>query len=548
MNERIFLPEMSYLKTHKSWTIISLLLFILSVILVVAIAVFVQNESILIFSFFYIVVVMILALSCTPLLYISKSGNICYVYSKTNRLYVVDLIMLNTVTADGEKRYQFKKGFGILKGADVRKFSPEQSNKMMAAISQAIYERENNLVQNWIEPLVNRRPLIQRIIFPLMPSVTELKDITLIKENKRYYNIAYTNTSTDNKETYKIFKIYPNFNPFNKTEIVNKPLPAAKYPIIAAIICMIMPFALTITSVILLFASPGNPVTYDLGIITYDIPENHRAVDERIYYDSFNNNYYGINGITPLGNKEPQEYFDMVVRGYQEAYGEVSADQKLEQWMGSDGNIKSQGSISTLVDGNSYNVEFFFVENKNIVISVLSHGGKGYEKNIDRLLYSITFPILDNDFLVGKTFETADEEAKLMLEDNGLFTIMGVFSVEGEYEAFVGEEAIKKLSSYTELGVTQDEINANITRYLDGYVLGMATSDILSEFTFDDDGNISGINPELKRYIITEDAFCVLIMTSDEIENIYCGYIIPEINGMELLNLKTLSQTVWYAE
>ncbi len=237
MQTKIFLPKVSNLNVHKKSMFLTFTILILDIILVAGVAITYRDYHLLIFSIFYMLVVMIASLSCLPLKQISHSTNFAYAQSSTGKYYIVDLMSLNEMLVDGQKKYEFKKGFGIYRSANIERLLPHEKEALYTGIDQAIQDVENKVVTNTKVMRNPQSPLIS-LIQPRLPFVSEMREMRLIKEDIRSYHVTYK--GLHGLKNQRIYKIYPEFNPFQLDETSVRVLKPLKYPLILCVVLTLL--------------------------------------------------------------------------------------------------------------------------------------------------------------------------------------------------------------------------------------------------------------------------------------------------------------------
>ena len=155
--------------------------------------------------------------------------------------------------------------------------------------------------------------------------------------------------------------------------------------------------------------------------------------------------------------------------------------------------------------------------------------------------------IATEDVTKGGMFVDQNTDSLLDLSTEGQFiTYFDKNDKEGEYvqgtcEIYRGKEAVEKAAALTEYGLTKEELNDRIDRALSGYSLN---------------GTMPGSTSD--TYHVCEDDFYAMVFdvsshhgedgSAEQIENnnvLYIGFYIEELDTLDMVNCKSLSQYLW---
>lgn len=215
-------------------------------------------------------------------------------------------------------------------------------------------------------------------------------------------------------------------------------------------------------------------------------------------------------------------------------------------------------------------IRAIFLPSADIFIQLVtfSENGDVIQDMMNHLTNSLTFQIETHltveDRVSGNSFQSSNDGSLMVLETDGTYRYYQSSEdltdnyYQGTYEVFYGDEAMAEMSNLTQYGLDIFELLAYVEQQEEhGYVVGLSMDNSHLAFSFDDDGNIIGINPDLPRETVKRTDFCTLITYPEIIVtggqtieansklNPYIGYYLESKNGMELTNCNNLSVALW---
>ena len=254
---------------------------------------------------------------------------------------------------------------------------------------------------------------------------------------------------------------------------------------------------------------------------------------------------YQLQGISPLGDYAPQDFFDSLIEFYENQYSIVSADTALSTYSSPDNVECYLGNIKMLMDNNFFDIDVLIAPQKNTVVTFVANCFKDEQDKVDirKVSTTATFQIGDMDYVTGNAF-IANDGSELCLQSDSTFANYRYADgydgerLVGTYEVYYGQSAIDHVAEMTEYGLTADELNTVLLAAQNGYVLNSSRSmALLTESDSSDDS-----------YHICLDTFYALILhneqyidasnESSEVETttLFIGYYIPELQMLDMTN------------
>lgn len=541
MNEKIYFSEPTFLKKHITMILSTLALATLSIVVVAIYTAFTLDARALDSILIFIGAIALAILSCLPLKAVTNSKNLCYTKTSSGRFYCINLKKLNNIL-----EYNFQP---IMTSTSDATLTSGQVDTMLAKIAQAISDYENGSA-----PISSQE---------YAGYLIEFINYELVKDDERCYEISYEDKD-GKKSRHFIYKIYKDFNPFDKPvdEMEYKPLKPYKYPIIIVAVCIVaMLIALNIDDVpttndditndtnSLDDQSPvKNLSSFDMNILSYSVDESHTGYAEHLFYDESTGDYYGITSITSLGNTLPEDYFAMMKSEFQMYYTDVASDEIVE-WVSASGEQGYSTTIIVLLESTILNTRVIIVPEVNSVITIGSQSTFGTTMNLDQLAQSITFPVIDENFVIGSSFFSDKLNATYSFSaDSNVVEYLSHITDEtfsGTYEIFLGDSALDTVAEFEGLNLSKSDLEFLVTYDIDGYIVNAGDMSIEDQFIFDSEGNILGYNPNLVRYVITKDWYYAMVLTFGDTQMLHFGYIVPQINGFEVIEPFSMVQSSW---
>lgn len=250
---------------------------------------------------------------------------------------------------------------------------------------------------------------------------------------------------------------------------------------------------------------------------------------------------YQLQGISPLGSYSPQDFFDGLVKIYQNQYTIISADTALSAYTSPDNVECYLGNIKMAMDNDFFDIDVLIAPQKNTVVSFSATCPIDDQDKVDIRTVSTTttFQIGDRDYVTGNAF-TANDGSELCLRSDGTFANYHYADdydgerLVGTYEVYYGQSAIDHVAGMTEYGLTADELNSVLLSAQNGFVLSSGRSTA--------SGSSNG------SFHICLDTFYALILYNEQYidasnessevgtTSLFIGYYIPELQMLDMTN------------
>lgn len=160
------------------------------------------------------------------------------------------------------------------------------------------------------------------------------------------------------------------------------------------------------------------------------------------------------------------------------------------------------------------------------------------------------------DIVSGNCFICSDNSEIQMQEDGSFMYYRTKDDYDGDYykgtyEVYRGQEAVDKIISMKEYGLTEDEIERIIDANKKGYHLGDVSGGNSLSYMLDGDSA-----SDVQTYDVSKDVFYCIILhnqtlymggKNEEInhDSVYIGYYIEELKTMDLLNIVAVHPARW---
>jgi len=298
--------------------------------------------------------------------------------------------------------------------------------------------------------------------------------------------------------------------------------------------------------------------TYDH--ITFRIGNDWKEWENRegVYVHADGSSKYMILGTSELGAKfDAEEFYSELVRMYSAEKNMIDQDtgEAMKPYVTADGVEGYIGRISMNKKSDEKNEDHFDVDvlvlpTKNYVVTLAAQcdAKASLPLDIREITNTVKIDIAAEQVATGSTFYDKNTDTLLDLTDSDRFLLYlfpekeeGMY-VDGTYEVYRGEEAIKQVSSMKEYGLTQEELEEKIKDEYDGYILNGSKE--FAEKTTDD-------------YFVCKDDFYAIVFdiekyhdeNGNEMDNkqetLYIGYYVEELDTLDMMNCKTLSFYSW---
>lgn len=169
--------------------------------------------------------------------------------------------------------------------------------------------------------------------------------------------------------------------------------------------------------------------------------------------------------------------------------------------------------------------------------------------------------VVNENIVIGNRFVMLNDDSEIQMDEDGSFIYYRTKEeydgdyYKGTYEAYHGQEALDKVVSLEQYGITEEEIDRVIDSTIEsGYRLGDVSGQnsmfyMLENYTGEKYSNV-------ETYDVDKDVFYCIILHNDilymdgkeeEIEHdtVYIGYYIEEEGMIDLLNIGTANSAVW---
>ncbi len=303
-------------------------------------------------------------------------------------------------------------------------------------------------------------------------------------------------------------------------------------------------------------SSSSDTTLCTVGNISFEVKSDWEHIDIDGFEGSFKEDggkaVYQLQGASQLGSFEPQSFFDYLVDYYAESHEVTYSDDTLSNHTAPDGTDCLVGRIELKKDKVIFYIDVLIAEDKNTVLTFSSQCSEINKPATDirDVTESACFNIGTEDMLSGRRFTTSNDTA-MYLEDDGTFRYCESASdpdnayYSGTYEVYRGQDAIDKLASMTDYGLTEEELETTLDANMNGYSIGGSKP----YDYFDENSSDEG-------YHICKDTFYALVMDTDMLfENgeessadasvLYFGYYVEELGIFDLLNANSVSYSQW---
>ena len=169
--------------------------------------------------------------------------------------------------------------------------------------------------------------------------------------------------------------------------------------------------------------------------------------------------------------------------------------------------------------------------------------------------------VVNENIVIGNRFVVLNDDSEIQMDEDGSFIYYRTKEeydgdyYKGTYEAYHGQEALDKVVSLEQYGITEEEIDRVIDSTIEsGYRLGDVSGQNSMFYMLENYTGEKYSNAE--TYDVDKDVFYCIILHNDilymdgkeeEIEHdtVYIGYYIEEVGMIDLLNIGTANSAVW---
>lgn len=266
---------------------------------------------------------------------------------------------------------------------------------------------------------------------------------------------------------------------------------------------------------------------------------------------------YQLQGISPLGSRTPKEFYEYLIEDYAKSYEIQERDEEPVSFVTADKLEASIGRIEMTADKVLYSIDVLMVPQKNIVVTFAAQCREedSISTDIREVSSTATFAIATKDYISGNTFIGGDGSELCLAKDGSFMYYQSEddhdsYYYKGNYEVFYGQDAIDKVTSMTEYGVTEDELERTITANMQGYEVGGSSA---YDFLLEEEAEVS----KEKSYQVCKDTFYAVILhnetlvedagqeTEISIDTLYMGHYILELKLADMVNANTGNRAEW---
>lgn len=309
----------------------------------------------------------------------------------------------------------------------------------------------------------------------------------------------------------------------------------------------------------------GSYITHSTQGVAFRVPADWtQAEGTELFYAAGRQEVYGLNGVSPLGSYEPQEFYEALVDHYEETqqFSSLQAAQSMRSWQSADGVDCWAADLTGYQDSILYCTKLIAAPQKNLVLTFCGQANAGTVGDpapvwemLDSLCDSLTFETGTRDEITGNTFLCGDG-SQLCLQDGGNFRWYqsaedhGSPYYEGAYEVFRGQEAVDQAASMSEYGLTLEELERALSASMDGYLPG-GSRPIDALYAMGE------LEDSRERYQVCLDTFYAVILHNQRLavspeevreggnSTLYIGFYLPELGMADFTNCNAGSNTQW---
>lgn len=259
---------------------------------------------------------------------------------------------------------------------------------------------------------------------------------------------------------------------------------------------------------------------------------------------------YQVQGITPLGDYTPQEFFDALLETYESKYDIVNHDSAVSAYTSPDNVDCYLGNIKMMLDFTFFDIDVLIAPQKNTVVSFAATCYKDDQDIVDirSVSSTATFQIGDTDYVSGSSFIGSDGSELCLYADGTFANYEHTDDYDGDcltgtYEVYYGQPAIDQVIQMTEYGLTAEEMDAALLAAQNGYTLTSERRTLLLQDDVDSSDN----------YHVCLDTFYAIILHNDQYISpdqepmkvgttmLFIGYYIPELQLLDMTNANAAS-------
>ena len=305
--------------------------------------------------------------------------------------------------------------------------------------------------------------------------------------------------------------------------------------------------------------------THSTQGVAFQVPADWtQAEGTDLFYATGRPEVYGLNGVSPLGSYEPQEFYEALVSHYEDTnqFSDLRTAESMSSWQSADGVDCYAADFTGYQDFILYCSKLIIAPQKNLVLTFCGQANAEtlgdtapVWDQLNELCESLTFEIGTQDEITGNTFLCGDG-SQLCLQEGGDFRWYQSAEdhekpyYEGVYEVRRGQSAMDKVASMTEYGLTMEELERVLAANMNGYIPGGSKpSDLLYA--------MGELEDDRERYQVCLDTFYAVILHNQRLvtspeevreggnSTLYIGFYLPELGMADLTNCNAGSNTQW---
>lgn len=310
--------------------------------------------------------------------------------------------------------------------------------------------------------------------------------------------------------------------------------------------------------------------------ISFSVDKNWKPIEghKGSFVTSDKTSVYQLQGISPLGNTTPDEFYKGLKKSYTNSYKILHSDDTLHSFITADDLDAMIGNIEMTADHVLYSIDVLIVPQKNIVVTFAAQCPETENLPLDirTISETATFHIATKDSISGNTFIAEDDSEICFKADKSFIYYQSADDhngayYDGTYEVYYGQSAIDKVCSMTEYGITEDELEQTIAANMNGYTLkgDLSYLDNLDD-DFDDNSNDDfgdNLDEDTEKekkdtgYHVCKDTFYAVILHNEKLvdadgqitkmghDTLYIGHYVPDLKLADMVNANTANYIKW---
>lgn len=277
--------------------------------------------------------------------------------------------------------------------------------------------------------------------------------------------------------------------------------------------------------------------------------------------------FFQLWGVSGLGGYEPEEFYELLLEQYDNNYTMISSSEALEEATLSDGTFAYLAYVEMTSAKAFYSVGILIAPDEDKVVSYSGQCSIEAKLSFDveDIMKTTVFQenkIENNDtdtdvenIILGNRFICLDNSEIQMNEDGSFIYYKSkddhdIAYYKGTYEAYCGQEAVDKIVSMEEYGVTEEEVERSINAGKNGYRLNADSFMYMLEGLYGEEFS------DAKTYQVDKDVFYCIILHNEVLyedgeteelnhDSVYIGYYIDEIKTVDLINVVRANPAMW---